>query len=247
MEVTIFENKDFGKVRTMEINGEPWFVGKDVADALGFTNSRKALADHVDEEDKQIIQRSQIVTLEIPNRGLTIINESGVYSLVFGSKLPEAKKFKRWVTSEVLPAIRKHGSYTQQTENLTEDAFIYLFQSQKEIKQEQAQMKSDITYLKEESPIAPEIKLVIEKERKAVVTKALGGYDSPAYKNRKLRSKVFNQASSDFKDQFKVPRYDMVKKRDIEQAQAYWKQWQPPTNLKIEIDNMNKQTTLELN
>lgn len=114
-------------MRTLTINGEPYFVGKDVAEALGYTNTKKALGDHVDEEDKRIIQRSHFVTLEnnlpkevfpvnfvnaiIPNRGLTVINESGVYALVFGSKLPNAKKFKHWVTSEVLPLIKKHGAY----------------------------------------------------------------------------------------------------------------------------------------
>lgn len=123
----IFENQEFGQVRTVTIDGEPWLVGKDVAVALGYKNTKDALVKHVDEEDKQILQRSQIATLEnhipksvlsmdfvsgeIPNRGLTIINESGLYSLIFGSKLESAKRFKRWVTSEVLPALRKTGHY----------------------------------------------------------------------------------------------------------------------------------------
>lgn len=110
-ELKIFENKEFGRIRIILINEEPWIVGKDAAEALGYENSRKAIADHIDDEDKQIIQRSQSVTLEIPNRGMTIINESGLYSLIFGSKLDSAKCFKHWVTSEVLPAIRKSGSY----------------------------------------------------------------------------------------------------------------------------------------
>lgn len=110
-ELKIFENKEFGRIRIILINEEPWIVGKDAAEALGYENSRKAIADHIDDEDKQIIQRSQSVTLEIPNRGMTIINESGLYSLIFGSKLDSAKRFKHWVTSEVLPAIRKTGNY----------------------------------------------------------------------------------------------------------------------------------------
>ncbi|MFS9323582.1 phage antirepressor [Streptococcus lutetiensis] len=99
------------EVRTLTIDNEPWFVGKDVADILGYSNSKDALNKHVDLDDKQIIQRSQIATLDIPNRGLTIINESGLYSLILSSKLPRAKEFKRWVTSEVLPTIRKHGMF----------------------------------------------------------------------------------------------------------------------------------------
>lgn len=110
-EIKIFENPEFGSVRTVIIDNESWFVGKDVAQALGYVNTKDALISHVDEEDKRIFQRSEIATLEIPNRGMTCINESGVYALVFGSKLDSAKRFKHWVTSEVLPSIRKTGGY----------------------------------------------------------------------------------------------------------------------------------------
>lgn len=106
-EIKIFENPEFGSVRTVEVNGEPWLVGKDVAEALGYSDTFGALKKHVDSEDKQNCQNSSFES----NRGLTVINESGLYSLVLSSKLPTAKKFKRWVTSEVLPSIRKHGAY----------------------------------------------------------------------------------------------------------------------------------------
>ena len=99
------------QVRTVVRDGEPWFVGKDVAIVLGYGNTKDALLSHIDEEDRTILQRSENATFEIPNRGLTIINESGLYSLIVSSKLPTAKDFKRWVTSEVLPTIRKHGAY----------------------------------------------------------------------------------------------------------------------------------------
>lgn len=112
-ELKIFENSKFGKIQVIERNGEPWFIGKDVAEILGYTNPRKALNDHVDDDDKLIFKSNETVLLDfaVPNRGLTIINESGLYSLVLSSKLEKAKAFKRWVTSEVLPAIRKTGSY----------------------------------------------------------------------------------------------------------------------------------------
>ena len=112
-ELKIFENSEFGKIQVIERNGEPWFIGKDVAEILGYTNPRKALNDHVDDDDKLIFKSNETVLLDfaVPNRGLTIINESGLYSLVLSSKLEKAKAFKRWVTSEVLPAIRKTGSY----------------------------------------------------------------------------------------------------------------------------------------
>ncbi len=103
----IFENEEFGQVRTVTIDGEPWFVGKDVAAALGYSNHRDALYKHVDSEDKG---ESRFATPS-GEQSMTIINESGVYSLIFGSKLESAKRFKHWVTSEVLPALRKTGHY----------------------------------------------------------------------------------------------------------------------------------------
>lgn len=106
-EIKIFDNPEFGKVRTMEINGEPYFVGKDVAEILGYSNTRDALTKHVDSEDKNTVA----ICDGKGNPNQTVINESGLYSLILSSKLPKAKEFKRWVTSEVLPSIRKHGAY----------------------------------------------------------------------------------------------------------------------------------------
>ena len=107
MEIKIFENPQFGAIRTMEKDGEPWFVGKDVAEVLGYSDTNQAIRKHVDEEDR--LTRSFNGSGQ--NRGMTIINESGLYSLILSSKLPSAKQFKRWVTSEVLPSIRKSGGY----------------------------------------------------------------------------------------------------------------------------------------
>lgn len=114
-EVQIFNNEEFGQVRTLVINGEPWFVGKDVAEILGYSNTRKALADHVDEEDKGVTKCDTLGGVQ----DLTVINESGLYSLILSSKMPNAKKFKSWVTSEVLPSIRKHGIYA--TDNVIDN------------------------------------------------------------------------------------------------------------------------------
>lgn len=103
----IFDSPDFGQIRTIQQNGEPWFVGKDVADILGYQNGSRDVNRHVDEDDRQNYQNGTFES----NRGLTIINESGLYSLILSSKMPKAKEFKRWVTSEVIPAIRKTGKY----------------------------------------------------------------------------------------------------------------------------------------
>ena len=106
-DLTVFENPEFGAIRTVTIDGEPWLVGKDVAEALGYTNPRKALIDHVDDEDKGVTK----CYTPGGDQDMTIINESGLYSLVLSSKLPTARKFRRWVTSEVLPSIRRTGGY----------------------------------------------------------------------------------------------------------------------------------------
>ena len=161
-ELQVFSNPEFGEIRTIEIDNEPWFVGKDVAERLGYKNTKDALSTHVDEEDKRILQRSEIATVEnnipkcafpvnfvsgeIPNRGLTIINESGLYSLILSSKLPNAKQFKHWITSEVIPSIRKHGAYmtpeTLQEAILNPDMMIQLCQQLKAEQDKNAALKA---------------------------------------------------------------------------------------------------------
>lgn len=142
-EIQIFNNPEFGEVRTTVINGEPWFVGKDVAEALGYSNSRKALSDHVDDEDKGVTKCDTLGG----EQELTAINESGVYALVFGSKLPKAKEFKRWVTSDVLPSIRKHGAYATPVtiENIISnpDFGIRLLRTLKEEQEKNKQLAAD--------------------------------------------------------------------------------------------------------
>ncbi len=106
-EIMLFEHDEFGKVRTLVIDGEPWFVAKDITDILKYSNSRKAVIDHVDDEDKGVTKCYTLGGMQ----DLTVINESGLYCLVLSSKMPEAKKFRRWVSTEVLPSLRKHGAY----------------------------------------------------------------------------------------------------------------------------------------
>lgn len=119
-ELQIFRNEKFGTVRVVDVNDEPFFVGKDIALALGYKNTRVAIQDNVDDEDKVVTK----VTTPGGAQNTVVINESGVYSLVFGSKLEEAKEFKHWVTSEVLPSIRKNGGYIRNQENLTPEQIV---------------------------------------------------------------------------------------------------------------------------
>ncbi len=149
-ELKIFTNSEFGQIRTVTIENEPWFVGKDVAEALAYKDSFGALKKHVDSEDKQNCQNDSFNS----QRGMIIINESGLYSLIMGSKLETAKKFKRWVTKEVLPSIRRHGAYAtdEVINNILEnpDFGIQLFTN---LKQEKEQNKFLNTQLQEKSQL----------------------------------------------------------------------------------------------
>ncbi|MEG3273365.1 ORF6C domain-containing protein [Streptococcus suis] len=229
-EIFVFHGQE---VRTVTINNEPWFVGKDVADILGYQNPQKAIRDHVDFEDKlteQIVQSGQ-------NREMIIINESGLYSLILSSKLPQAKEFKRWVTSEVLPQIRQQGAYVP--ENLSDEAFIALFTGQKKLKEQQLALAQDVDYLKNEQPIHPSFAQALLKKRKARVVACLGGMDSPAYADKLFAQSVFRQAEVDFEDHFNINRYDMLPKKFAEAALSYWMTWEPSTNTKMKILEMN--------
>lgn len=148
-DIQVFNNPEFGEIRTVEINNEPWLVGKDVAEALGYTDTFGAMKKHVDQDDKLVCQ----IDSAGQKRDATVINESGLYSLVLSSKLPTAKKFKRWVTSEVLPSIRKHGAYmtpeTLEKMVLTPDFGIRLLT---ELKAEQDKRKALEATVEEQKP-----------------------------------------------------------------------------------------------
>ena len=119
-EISVFENSEFGSIRGVEINGEAWLVGKDVAERLGYKDTSDALKKHVDVEDKLTRRFAD----SGQNREMYIINESGLYSLVLGSKIPNARRFKRWVTGEVLPAIRRTGGYIAGEDTMTDDELL---------------------------------------------------------------------------------------------------------------------------
>lgn len=150
MELQIFKNEQFGQVRMVEIEGQPWLVGKDVADILGYQNGSRDINRHVDEEDRQNYQNGTF-----GNRGAIIINESGLYSLILSSKLPQAKEFKRWVTSEVLPSIRKHGMYATDQLLNDPDLAIAAFQAlkaertkNKELEVQNSKLQSELDEMK---------------------------------------------------------------------------------------------------
>lgn len=152
-ELQVFNNAEFGSVRSLMVNGEPYFVGKDFAEILGYSNSRKALLDHVDEDDKTdgVTIRDSIEREQTP----VLINESGLCSLILRSQLPSAKRFKRWVTSEVIPAIRKHGVFVMDDIMNNTDALIEALQAFKAerlqriaLEEENAVQKQQLTEMK---------------------------------------------------------------------------------------------------
>ncbi|HDC3824664.1 TPA: ORF6C domain-containing protein [Staphylococcus aureus] len=200
-------------VRTLEVDGELYFIGKDVADILGYTNSRKTLSDHVDEEDKLT---SRIVTSG-QNRNVTIINESGLYSLIFSSKLENAKRFKRWVTSEVLPSLRRTGTY--QTKPLTTSEQIQL------IAQGNTELDERVTKIEETYPImhgeAKHIqRLVAQKVAEIVRNKFNGFYDQ-------VSRKLFAEIYKSIKKIFDVPSYNCIPRGRYQEAIRFVERWQP--------------------
>ena len=234
-ELQVFNNDEFGDIRTMNIDGEPWFVGFDVADALGYKNQSDAIMKHVAEEDRRVIQKSQITTLaDIPNRGFTFINESGLYALIFGSKLESAKRFKHWVTSEVLPSIRKTGGYQKP---MTPEQMMRI----------QLGMIDDVsdrvTKLENTMNIDYGQQRILEKEVSKVVIESLGGKDSNAY--REISKKVFSECNHDIKDYFNVNSRNNIPRLKFEDAVDYIRSWTPCSNTRMAIRECNAQMRIE--
>lgn len=199
MKLEIFKFKE-NEVRTQVVNGEPYFVGKDVAEILGYSNTAKAIRDHIDEDDKRT---ERIVHPQGGTQETIIINESGLYSLILKSKLPQAKEFKRWVTSEVLPNIRKHGAYmTEQTlENAltSPDFLIKLANKLKEEKDKNLKLETTVAVqnqqLQELQPKATYYDLVLQNKSLISITKIAKDFG--------LSGKKLNQILKNKKVQYK--------------------------------------------
>lgn len=184
-ELQIFKHDGFGEIRTLEINGEPWFVGKDVASILGYSNSRDALRKHVDEEDKGV------ANCDTPGgiQETTIINESGLYSLILSSKLPQAKAFKRWVTSEVLPAIRKQGAYSLGVPTNFRDALYLAYQQQVTIEALETENAFKDQKIAELQPKADYLDTILQSKSLMTITQIAKDYGMSARTmNKKLHA-----------------------------------------------------------
>lgn len=179
-ELMIFNNQEFGAVRVVEIDGEPWLVGKDVAVALGYTNPRKALSDHVDDEDKGVTKCDTLGGAQ----EMTIINESGLYSLVLSSKLPGAKKFRRWVTAEVLPSIRKTGGYVMPKDYPS--ALRALADSEEQRLALLAENEAQKQAIADFEPIKQYVDTILSSNRTLTTTQIAADYDLTAKKLNRI-------------------------------------------------------------
>ena len=232
--IQIFNNPEFGEIRTIDQNGEPWFVGKDVATALGYKDTVNALKSHVDEQDK----RGWRITTPSGEQQATIINESGLYSLCFSSKLEVAVKFKRWVTSEVLPQIRKTGSYML-PKMTKEMQAIFLLDNRT------AQLDQRVTALENNAVIDYGQQQTLKNAvNHRVVTEVLGGKDSPAYEDTHVRGMVYCELNKDLQNWFRVSARNNIPRKRFDEAIEYVNRWKPSTNTAMMIQNVNGQTKM---
>ena len=226
-QLEIFKNREFGEIRTVSIDGEPWFIGKDVAEALGYGKGKSlnnAVATHVDEEDKGVTE----MMTPGGKQNLIIINESGLYSLILSSKLPNAKKFKHWVTSEILPQIRKTGSYQKR---LTPEEMMRIqlgMVDDHENRIEHLENTMTIDYGQQQ-----ELKKAVNKR----VVEILGGKKAPAYKE--LSKKVFAECNHDIQDYFAVNSRNNIPSLRFENALEYVEGWNPSNNTMLDVRSCN--------
>lgn len=223
-QLKIFKNREFGEIRTVTVDGEPWFVAKDIAEILQYTNTQKAIRDHVDEEDKL----TERIVLSGQNREVICINESGLYSLILSSKMPGAKRFKRWVTSEVLPQIRRTGTYQKP---MTPQEMMRVQLGMIDGHEER------ITHLENTMTIDYEQQQELKKTVNKRVIEVLGGKKAPAYKE--MSKKVFSECDHDIQDYFRVNSRNNIVFKKYEKVIEYVEGWNPSNNTILEIRGCN--------
>lgn len=240
-ELQIFNNEEFGNVRSLMIDNEPWFVGKDVAEALGYKNVRDSLARHIDSDDK----RDGVVIHDSMGREQKpiIINESGLYSLILSSKLESAKKFKHWVTSEVLPTLRKTGSYAKVPTDPRE-LLMLTIKAHEQTAQRVDVLEEKVSDLEKSTTIDSSQQYTLERIAKTTVISALGGIDSRAY--QLMSRKLFSNIWRDYKKYFKLCSYRDTLKTDYENAKNYLESWSPEVNISLKIKEYNSQLSMVL-
>lgn len=242
--ILTFNNPDFGEIRTVVIDDDVWFVGKDIAERLGYSNPQKAIRDRVDDEDKTV----NVAFTVNGTQGL-LINESGMYSLVLSSSLKSAKKFKKWVTSEVLPSIRKTGSYsvmpktTAEKIKLLAESDMEIRKDVESIKGNMSDMKSEIDTLKDTMPLFPADADLISEAVKRKGVDVLGGKASEAYKDKGLKMSVFKDIYGQIHRNFGVKSYKSIRHKDCQNVLDVVSSYVLPLTLKERIHDANLQLT----
>lgn len=252
--IQIFNNPEFGNIRTVIINSEPWFVGKDVCLVLGYARPDNAVTERVDEDDRLYIDAKTLPEIgdkidyrELGQRGGWIINESGLYAAIFGSKLESAKQFKKWVTSEVLPTIRKTGAYGQKRLPMTIPEQIQIIaQGYGELHEEVQTIKKDLEDFKNDMPIlgVEESRITSAVKRKGV--ECLCGKESNAYNDRSVRGRLYSDLHNQLRREFGVSTYKAIKRNQADTAVSIIQCYVPPLVLSETIDTLNAQQTLEV-
>jgi len=246
-DIQIFSNPDFGEIRTVVIDGEPWFVGKDVATALGYTKAPNMLK-LVDDDDKRNISSSDLEQ-QVYKQSYTIslVNESGLYAAIFGSKQENAKKFKKWVTSEVLPTIRKTGQYGQQKIPMSIPEQIQIIaKGYGELHEEVKNIKEDLEQFKSDMPILGIEETKISNAVKKKGVECLGGKESNAYNNKSLRGRLYSDLHRQLRREFGVSTYKAIKRNQTDTAITIIQCYVPPLVLAETIETLNAQQSLNL-
>lgn len=215
-EIQIFKNSDFGEMRTVEIDGEAWFAGKDVASVLGYVKTTQAIHSNVDLDDSCTVG---LLDARGIMQNTIVINESGLFSLILGSKLESAKKFKRWVTSEVLPALHHKGAYQMPSANtdpmklleLQYEAIKFVDQKTDRNKQDIASIRNDFESFKLELPILGVEKEAIKSCMQKKVIKVSGGRKSNAYRDKSTRGRIYGEIQRRIREQLGIKRYDEIR------------------------------------
>ena len=253
--IQIFNNPEFGEIRTVIIDGEPWFVAKDISEKLGYAKTFN-MTKQIDEEDKQIFDcSSQEDTNFNPKaRQIGIINESGLYSAILGSQLKSAKSFKRWVTKEVLPAIRKTGTYGQlQLPQTPMEVLELHYKALKEVdgkvnalSNDLSTVRKDLEDFKNDMPILGVEESKITNAVKKNGVECLGGKESNAYNNKSLRGRLYSDLHRQLRREFGVSTYKAIKRNQADTAVSIIQCYVPPLVLSETIDTVNAQQNLNV-
>lgn len=246
-ELMIFDNSQFGKIRAIEKDGEPWFVLKDVCEAFGEANYRRVAA-RLDDDEKGVSQ----ISTPGGNQNMTIVNEPGLYSALFSmqpekargvsdeyieNRIKQLKTFKRWITHEVIPSIRKTGSYTFDGTSKELQAIFML--DHRTVEHEQR-----ITALEESMVVDYNQQRTLAAQVSGVVIAALGGKGSPAYRDKNVRCRAYSECNRDIQNWFRVNSRNNIPRRRFDEAVEYIQKWRPSTNVSMMIQQTNRQMQL---